>query len=160
MRSTTRGRAWSRLIGLAAIVAFAATGCGSDSAPALVSVRAELSPILADRDAEPMVRLLQPFDGDEVTSPFTLVAALENSELAPKGHVRDGEGHLHVLIDLPCVTPGTVIPDDVLHIHVGTGAESVELDLEPGERHLCVQIGDGFHSATTIQAELTVFVME
>ena len=138
-----------------------ATGCSSDNAPALVAVKAELSPVLADREAaEPTVRLVEPIDGDQVTSPFTLVASLENSELAPKGRVKDGEGHLHVLIDEPCVSPGTVIPDDVLHIHVGTGAESVELDLDPGEHHLCVQIGDGFHSATTIQAELTVFVTE
>lgn len=32
--------------------------------------------------------------------------------------VRDGEGHLQVLVDRPCITPGTVFPDDVVHIHL------------------------------------------
>lgn len=149
-----------RALGLILAIVVGFTGCGAAQASSgLGSVKAELSPTLAERDsAHPFLRVIEPADGDHVTSPVRLVVELENAALAPKGRVRDGEGHLHVLVDQPCLTPGKVIPDTDLDIHIGSGAETVLLDLEPGEHRFCVQIGDGFHSATSIQTELAIFV--
>lgn len=79
-------------------------------------------------------------------------------ELAPKGRVRDGEGHFHVIIDHSCEPPSAQIPDDDLHLHVGSGAAETMVELEPGEHSLCVQLGDGFHTALKIFDTINITV--
>jgi hypothetical protein len=74
---------------------------------------------------------------DEVTSPFEV--GMEAEDL--------GDGHFHLLVDTPCVESGEVIPEGDESLHLDEGETSAELDLEPGEHDLCLQVGDSEHRA-------------
>lgn len=74
--------------------------------------------------------------------------------------VNEGAGHFHIMVDTDCVAPGEIIPDDDQHRHFGNGATSAELELEPGEHTLCLQLGDGAHEAREPTHEITVTVAE
>jgi len=136
---------------LTVLVVFSLAGCGDESIVSSTGSRKAdlgLSPALVGRDSLiPVMRVISPEDGAVVTSPFRVVVETEHFELAPKGRVRDGEGHFHVIIDHSCEPPSAQIPDDDLHLHVGSGAAETMVELEPGEHSLCVQLGDGFHTA-------------
>jgi hypothetical protein len=107
---------------------------------------------------------VSPSDGDTVTSPFTVELAADGVELVPAGEPMAGEGHLHVLADIGCYDTGEVIPgpsdeDEVQgRFHLGDGSESREIALEPGEYELCVQLGDGVHTAFGETETITVTV--
>lgn len=103
----------------------------------------------------PRLRVVSPTTGAAVTSPVRIEIAVDNYNLAPKGLSRDSEGHMHV-IEGHCVQSGEVIDDN--HVHVGDGSAVAEIELPPGEHRLCVQLGDGFHTAVAIHAELDVTV--
>ena len=84
-------------------------------------------------------------------------------EVADPQRVRDGEvhedaGHLHVMVDAPCVEPGQTIPSDAQHVHLGMAQLETALDLTPGEHTLCLQAGDGTHTALAITREITITV--
>lgn len=102
-----------------------------------------------------------PGDGDTVTSPVTLVMSASGVSLEPAGEVAEGTGHLHVMVDTECVEAGEVIPSDDEHIHFG--AEPLterQIELEPGEHTLCLQLGDGVHTATAATDRITITVEE
>lgn len=106
----------------------------------------------------PDIEIVSPKDGSKIHSKFEVKVKAVGFELMPKGEVKDGEGHFHIMVDQPCVTAGVVIPEDQGHVHVGDGSDSKELELLPGHHKLCVQIGDGFHVATNIKKTITVYV--
>lgn len=85
--------------------------------------------------------------GDTVTSPFTVGMEADGIEIVPAGSATRGEGHFHILVDRPCVAGGSVIPEGDGYFHLDDGASQVELELEPGEHSLCLQVGDGAHTA-------------
>jgi hypothetical protein len=62
------------------------------------------------------------------------------------------------MVDAPCVEPGTVIPNDAQHVHLGAGQTSTELPLPAGEHTLCLQAGDGAHTALDTTREVTFTV--
>ncbi len=107
----------------------------------------------------PELRVVEPADGATVESPFALRVEADHLVLAPAGRTLDGEGHFHVMVDGGCLSPGEVIPKDKVHLHVGTGADTLELDLPPGTYELCAQIGDGFHVAVAVADTITVNVV-
>lgn len=86
-------------------------------------------------------------NGDVVSSPVTLQWDAENFTIEPTGEVRDGAGHLHVLVDVPCIPAGGIIPSDDNHHHFGAGQTEATLELSPGSHFLCLQAGDGTHIA-------------
>lgn len=90
--------------------------------------------------------------GDEVTSPFTVGMEAEGIDIVAAGEPKPGEGHFHILVDVPCVTGGDAIPQEDANHHFNDGETSAELDLEPGEHRLCLQVGDGAHRAMTPSA--------
>lgn len=162
-------RQLNRWIVVSAAIVLLLAGCAGDSASgdrSAAAVDAEpghaasmVSARLAMRDGNsPELVILQPRPGELVTSPVTIVVETSGISLARAGRVVDGEGHLHFMIDEPCVEPGTLMPKDATHVHVGSGSNVVALDLEPGPRQICAQIGDGFHTAVAIVAELDVVV--
>lgn len=104
----------------------------------------------AFRDGAPSLTVVQPVDGAVVTSPVRIDVTTENLRLSPAGRTRDGEGHLHVLIDRGCMAPGVVIPEGRWAIDVDDGSSAVLADLPPGLHELCVQVGDGFHVAVGV----------
>lgn len=99
--------------------------------------------------AEPgvSVHFVSPADGARVTSPFRVEMAAEGVEVVPAGTMREGTGHMHILVDVPFVMPGNVIPSDDQHIHYGDGSTSATLELPPGEHVLRLQLADGAHTA-------------
>jgi hypothetical protein len=86
-------------------------------------------------------------DGDTVSSPVTVQWSAENFTIEPAGEVKDGAGHLHVMIDVPCVTAGEAVPADDNHRHFGMAQTETLLELSPGEHTLCLQAADGVHTA-------------
>jgi len=105
-------------------------------------------------DDSPSVAFLEPANDAQVTSPVTLQLAAYNFTLEPAGAVHADAGHLHVMVDVPCVTPGEVIPKDAQHVHLGMAQTTAELTLAPGPHTLCLQAGDGEHHALPITRQL------
>ncbi len=105
-----------------------------------------------------------PEDGDTVESPVEIEAEVEAIELVEAGEPVVGEGHLHVLVDNDPFEEGETIPgpgdeaeDDGLY-HWGDGASGGELDLDPGEYDLILQIADGPHRAFGEYDEIQITV--
>lgn len=98
---------------------------------------------------EPLVRFAEPRDGSNVAAPVRVVMAAENFTVEPAGDgsVHDGAGHLHIMVDTPCVEAGSTIPKDETHLHFGDGSTETALELAPGEHTLCLQAADGAHTA-------------
>jgi hypothetical protein len=100
-------------------------------------------------------------DGAEVTSPVAVDFEAEGFTIEPAGDgaITEGAGHMHVMVDTGCVEVGQVIPSDEQHLHFGDGSTSAELELEPGEHTLCLQAGDGAHTALDLTDEITITVV-
>lgn len=115
-----------------------------------------------DGDSEASVALVvaEEGDGGEVTAPVDLEMTAEGVTIEEAGAVRPDAGHFHVMVDVGCVTPGEAIPDDESHHHFGDGSASAELDLDPGEHELCLQLGDGAHTALDVTDTMTVTVAD
>lgn len=112
-------------------------------------------------DAAASVAFDRPSDGDSVQSPVTVEMAAEGVTIEPAdAGVNEGAGHFHVIIDAGCVQPGEVIPKDDTHHHFGDGSTTTELELEPGEHTLCLQLATGDHVATDLTDTITVTVDE
>jgi hypothetical protein len=109
-------------------------------------------------DSSPSVAILEPANAAAVTSPVALKLAAFNFVLEPAGEVHEGAGHLHVMVDVPCIEPGQAIPKDDQHVHLGQAQTETSLDLAPGEHTLCLQAGDGTHLALPITREITITV--
>ena len=98
--------------------------------------------------AAPRVNFVEPQDGATVAAPVKVVMAAENFVVEPASEtVTEGHGHLHIMVDTPCVEAGTTIPKDETHLHFGDGSTETELALSPGEHTLCLQAADGAHTA-------------
>lgn len=93
------------------------------------------------------VNFTEPANGATVDAPFTAKMMAENFALEPAGEVRNGAGHLHIMVDTDCISPGNVIPKDATHLHYGNGQSEATLDLLPGQYKLCLQAADGAHIA-------------
>ncbi len=96
---------------------------------------------------EPQVSFQNLEDGQRVASPVSVVMEAENFTIEPAGELQEGAGHLHIMIDVPCLAPGEVIPKDDNHRHFGDGSTIADLELAPGEHTLCLQAADGAHVA-------------
>jgi hypothetical protein len=98
---------------------------------------------------EPLVRFREPANNASVSSPVRVVMSAENFTVEPAGDgtVHEGAGHLHVMVNTPCIAAGQTIPKDETHLHFGDGSTETELDLPAGEHTLCLQAADGAHTA-------------
>lgn len=111
-----------------------------------------------DTKASSRVFFIEPKDGEIVSNPVQLKWDADNFVIEPAGEFREDAGHLHIIIDSPCVSAGEVIPSDESHIHFGGGQTQTEMVLPSGERRLCLQMGDGLHRALTLTQEITITV--
>lgn len=110
--------------------------------------------------SEARVSFAQPQDGAEVIAPFTVEMVVENFVVEPAANgVNEGRGHLHIMVDAPCVQPRLTVPPDPQHLHFGDGRTMAVLDLEPGQHFLCVQAADGDHTALAATDEITITVV-
>lgn len=95
----------------------------------------------------PQVNFTQPQNGASVSNPVKLKWAAQNFRVEPAGTVNAGAGHLHVMVDTPCVPAGQTVPADDTHKHFGKAQMEAELTLTPGKHTLCLQAADGAHNA-------------
>jgi hypothetical protein len=102
--------------------------------------------------------VVSPEDGATVESPFQVSAEAEGFTLEPAGDVRNGAGHLHLIVDTSCVAAGAPIREDQAHVHLDDGASETELELPAGEHTLCLQSGNGEHTAPDLTDEITITV--
>jgi hypothetical protein len=96
---------------------------------------------------ESKVSFQNPKAGDSVSSPVHVVMQSENFTIEAAGDVHDDAGHLHIMIDTPCLAAGEVIPKDDNHRHFGDGSTEADLELASGTHTLCLQAADGAHVA-------------
>jgi hypothetical protein len=99
----------------------------------------------------PHVKITSPKKGAKVTSPVTVIAAVEEFKLVPAGTpLAEGEGHLHFFIDVPAdnVKPGAMIPLDTLTRYIHLGKEPFDrrdLTLAPGKHTITVVAANSGH---------------
>ena len=92
-------------------------------------------------------------DGQEVTSPVTVVFGLNGMGVAPAGVEKENTGHHHLLINRPPLGEGEFgaeefalsIPNDENNRHFGAGQTQVVLELPPGQHTLQLVLGDAGH---------------
>ena len=109
---------------------------------------------------EGRVSFEKPADGAEVASPVTVEMGSLGIDIEQAGEINQDAGHFHVIVDEDPVPVGEVIPDDDSHIHFGDGSTSGEIELEPGEHELTLQVGNGEHMALEPTDTITVTVTE
>jgi hypothetical protein len=142
------------VIALAGVALFAAA-CGGTDKKAGVAVTA-VNP------AKPRVAFVTPVDGATVRSPVTLTMTAMGLLVEPvdDGSIHPGAGHLHVMIDARCLPVGSPIPKDEAHVHFGKPPQQTgELTLSPGPHTLCLQAGDGSHTALGITQQISITVV-
>ena len=93
----------------------------------------------------PRVWFITPEDGATVTSPVAFEFGSENITIEPKGDIHEGAGHHHLALNTECLPAGEAIPEADPWVHFGDGAAMIEMQLEPGEHTITIQIGDGEH---------------
>lgn len=104
------------------------------------------------------VSIASPEDGATVESPVSVSMEANGFSIEPAGSVREGAGHFHLMVDASCLAAGQVIPEDAEHLHFGDGATETEVDLPAGEHTLCLQAGDGAHTALPLTDRVTITV--
>ncbi len=119
---------------LAALLA-TATACGDDAADTAGSATAALT---------------APADGARLAGAVDLTMSAAGVTIVPAGDVAPNSGHFHVIADHGCITTGETIGKDADRVHFGSGAATGTIYLEPGRHSLCLQVGDGAHTALAI----------
>ncbi len=104
------------------------------------------------------VSFAEPEDGQTVASPVQVRMQSEEIRIEEAGEVREGAGHFHIMVDTACVEPGETIPEDDQHLHFGDASTETTIDLDPGEHTLCLQVGNGRHTALDATDEITITV--
>ena len=154
----------SRIVALLAVLALALVACETDEDDGVADDADNGEYSVEDQPDDAAASFVSPSDGDTVSSPVTVELAAEGVELAEADAPVVGEGHLHVMADIGCYDEGEFIPgpsdEDEAEgrFHLGDGSDSREIDLEPGEYELCVQLGDGIHTAFGDTETITVTV--
>ena len=126
---------------------------------------------ISDQPDDAAAMFVAPEDGATVESPVPLEAEVEGVELVPPADPVVGEGHLHIVIDGdPFETTGPyetgdIIPgpDDQIEeeqgiFHWSDAQTEEEIELEPGEYTVTVQLGDGLHAAFGDTDEISITV--
>ncbi|WP_331234861.1 DUF4399 domain-containing protein [Natronorarus salvus] len=123
---------------------------------------------VADQPEDASVSFVEPGDGDTVETPVHFEFETEGFELASVDEdPAVGEGHLHVLGEDDCYPDGEVIPgpaDDLEEDnevwHLSDGSDTAEIEMDPGEYDVCVQIGDTLHRAFGETDEISITVVD
>ena len=92
-----------------------------------------------------VVYFISPGNGDQVTSPVTVVFGLKGMGVAPAGVDKPDTGHHHLLIDAELTNPNLPLPQDNQHLHFGDGQTQAKLELPPGSHRLQLVLGDHLH---------------
>lgn len=106
----------------------------------------------------PTATLTSPSENASVAGGVALAMTADGVTIEPAGEVRGGSGHFHVIADAGCAEKGTAIAKDADHVHFGKGQTDGVIHLEPGQHELCLQVGDGAHTALDVTDTATVDV--
>ncbi len=109
-------------------------------------------------DGGPTVSLSSPASGATLSGGVELAMASDGLTIEEAGEVREGAGHFHVIADDGCVESGSPIGKDADHVHFGNGQSDGVIYLEPGSHELCLQVGDGVHTALDVTDRRTIEV--
>lgn len=104
------------------------------------------------------VKFLEPADGAKVTGVVKVRMEATGFTIEPAGEVKAGAGHFHIIVDGDCVAAGQVIPQDDKNLHYGMAQTEAELTLTAGSHTLCLQAGDGAHTALDLTDKITIEV--
>ena len=133
-------------------LSFACAGGGEEEEAEEAGHEADMEHAVAEEPAEmaessdaPRVWFITPEDGATVTSPVAFEFGSENITIEPKGDVHEGAGHHHLGLNTECLPAGEAIPEADPWVHFGDGSAMIEMQLEPGEHTITIQIGDGEH---------------
>jgi hypothetical protein len=93
------------------------------------------------------VYIINPKDGDVLTSPFKVVFGLTGMGVAPAGVEKPNTGHHHLIIDTTMSGEALKqpIPADDQHKHFGGGQTETMVTLPPGKHTLQLLLGDASH---------------
>jgi hypothetical protein len=130
-----------------AVVAVVLLGGGADSAVASDG---------EEHDAS--VAFASPVEGESVAGGVALEMTADGITIEEAGEVHSGAGHFHVIADAGCVSEGDSIVRDADHVHFGAGQAEGFIYLEPGAHELCLQVGDGVHTALDVTDRVTIDV--
>jgi LysM repeat protein len=141
---------------------------GSQAAPTLVptaavQAAAATAALRQAVETQPGVRFVTPANDATVPPTVTVEMTATGLVVEPAGEIREGAGHMHILVDTDFVPPGEIILTDAQHLHFGKGQLTTTLALEPGMHVLRLQFANGAHIALEgeeYQDEITVTVAE
>lgn len=162
----TRARSVAWLVGgLVMLTAACGQGPGTDNGGGVAADDGAGGYAVEDQPAGAAAMFVSPQDGETVRSPVELAFEVEGGvELVAAGEPAVGEGHLHVLVDRGCFDTGETIPGPGEQaqaagiFHFAGGSAEGQLELEPGEHELCLQLGDGLLQAFGEPDEITITV--
>lgn len=107
------------------------------------------------------LRIISPKDGEEVSSPITIVFGLKGMGVAPAGVDKKHTGHHHLIIDGGDELPAAGVPMGKNVKHFGGGQTEAEIELEKGEHTLQLVLGDMLHiphNPPVISEKITITV--
>jgi hypothetical protein len=105
------------------------------------------------------VFFVEPKDGAELTSPFTVKFGVKNLLVEPAGEIKAGSGHHHLLINSDSTPSGESIPADQTHIHYGKAQTEAQISLEPGSYKLTMQFANGAHQSYGSELSKTINII-
>src|SRR5262249_16749966 len=93
------------------------------------------------------VYIINPKDGDVLTSPFKVQFGLTGMAVAPPGVQKPNTGPPHLIIDTKLTDEElkAPIPGDAKHVHFGAGQTEAMVTLPPGQHTLQLVLGDQNH---------------
>jgi hypothetical protein len=109
--------------------------------------------VAAAPESEATVTFASPVEGASIAGSVPLAMTAEGITIESAGEVHSGAGHFHVIADA-----GESIVRDADHVHFGGGQDAGVIYLEPGIHELCLQVGDGIHTALDITDRVTIDV--
>lgn len=113
-----------------------------------------------DASVAPRVFFVAPRNGDVIAAQTVLTAGVEGFQLVPAIYpIAPGTGHLHILIDAPCVAPGSPIAATSTQLDLAEAQSGAFVELSQGQHTLCLQAGDSAHVALDLTDVITVTVL-
>lgn len=107
------------------------------------------------------LRIISPKNGEEVSSPVTVVFGLKGMGVAPAGVDKEHTGHHHLIIDGGDELPAAGMPMGNNVKHFGGGQTEGVIELEKGDHTLQLILGDMLHiphNPPVISEKITITV--
>ena len=164
LHGATRFALITLILMMAGLITVSACGGGEapapEPAPEAEEPMADAAPM--DMDMAPRVFFIAPEEGATVGTSVDLVFGAENFTIEPVGDgaIHEGAGHHHVGIDADCLPAGEVIPEAAPWVHFGDASSTINMQFEPGEHRVCLQIGDGEHRTIEGLTAVVTFTVE